>query len=146
MAKTIIIGSDHGGFNLKKHLVALLESWGYTVLDQGPDRAESCDYPEFAAKVAKRVLDGEGQGILICGTGLGMSMAANRFSGVRAAVCTNEFMARMCRAHNDANVLCLGERVIGIGTAEGIVKAYLETEFEGDRHKRRIDLIETVSK
>jgi ribose 5-phosphate isomerase B len=75
-----------------------------------------------------------------------MSMAANRFSGVRAAVCTNEFMARMCRAHNDANVLCLGERVIGIGTAEGIVKAYLETEFEGDRHKRRIDLIETVSK
>jgi ribose 5-phosphate isomerase B len=146
MAKTIIIGSDHGGFNLKKHLVAALESWGVNVLDLGPDCAESCDYPEFAAKVAQKVLDGEGLGILICGTGLGMSMAANRFSGVRAAVCTNEFMARMCRAHNDANVLCLGERVIGIGTAEGIVKAYLETEFEGDRHKRRIDLIETVSK
>lgn len=146
MAKTIIIGSDHGGFNLKKHLVAALESWGINVLDQGPDCAESCDYPEFAAKVAQKVLDGEGLGILICGTGLGMSIAANRFSGVRATVCTNEFMARMSRAHNDANVLCLGERVIGVGTAEGIVKAYLETEFEGDRHKRRIDLIETVSK
>ncbi len=146
MAKTIIIGSDHGGFNLKKHLVAVLESWGMNVLDMGPDCAESCDYPEFAASVAKKAANGEGLGILICGTGLGMSITANRFPGVRATVCTNEFMARMARAHNDANVLCLGERVIGIGVAEGIVKAYLETEFEGDRHKRRIDLIETVSK
>lgn len=146
MSKTIIIGSDHGGLNLKKHLVSALESWGLTVLDQGPTCAESCDYPNFAAKVAQLVAKEKGQGILICGTGQGMAMTANRFPGIRAAVCTDEFMARMARAHNNANVLCLGERVLGFGSAESIVKAYLETEFEGDRHQRRIDLIETVSK
>ncbi|WP_147819321.1 ribose 5-phosphate isomerase B [Salidesulfovibrio onnuriiensis] len=146
MVKKIIIGSDHGGFNLKRHLVEFLKGQGVDVVDEGPESAESCDYPVFAAKVAQKVSREGCLGILICGTGQGMAMTANRFEGVRAAVCTNEFMARMARAHNDANVLCLGERVIGIGTAEGVVQAYLETEFEGDRHKRRIDLIETVGK
>lgn len=146
MGKRIIIGSDHGGFALKQQLINTLEFWGVEVVNEGPDCTDSCDYPLFAAKVARKVVEEDALGILICGTGLGMSMAANRFSGVRAAVCTNEYMARMARAHNDANVLCLGERVIGLGAAEGIVKAYLETEFEGDRHKRRIDLIETVVK
>lgn len=146
MATRIIIGSDHGGFNLKKYIVQVLEKRGVEVDDQGPDCTDSCDYPHFAAKVAKKVVDEDVLGILICGTGQGMAMTANRFSGVRAAVCTNEFTARMARAHNDANILCMGERVIGIGTAESIVNAFLDTEFEGDRHKRRIDLIETVGK
>lgn len=146
MVKKIIIGSDHGGFAMKQQLVRALESWGVEVVDEGPDCMDSCDYPVFAAKVSEKVASGQGFGILVCGTGQGMAMTANRYEGVRAAVCTNEFTARMARAHNDANVLCLGERVIGIGTAEGIVKAYIETDFEGGRHKRRVDLIETKGK
>lgn len=146
MNKTIVIGSDHGGFTLKQALVEALTEWGYQVADLGPDCAVSCDYPVYAAKVVEKVRE-EGQlGVLICGTGQGMAMTANRFSGIRAALCTNEFHARMGRAHNNANVLCLGERVTGIGVARGILKTFLETDFEGDRHQRRIDLIESIEK
>ena len=146
MSKTIVIGSDHGGYNLKQLFSKTLGEWGYAVEDQGPDCLDSCDYPLFAAKVANAIkADDNKLGVLICGTGQGMTMAANRM-GVRAALCTNEFLAEMAREHNDARILCLGERVTGQGLALAILKAFLETEFGGERHQRRIDLIDTVSK
>lgn len=133
------IASDHGGLNLRRQIATRLSNWGYAVLDLGPATADSCDYPDFATSVVEGVLAGRfSRGILICGTGLGMAMAANRRRGIRAAVCTSAYMARMSRAHNDANVLCLGERVIGIGEAEDILKTFLETPFEGGRHIARI--------
>ena len=146
MSKTIVLGSDHGGYNLKQVFIKALEDWGYTVEDEGPDCLDSCDYPLFAAKVVEKIkADDSKLGVLICGTGQGMTMTANRM-GVRAALCTNEFLARMAREHNDARVLCLGERVTGQGVALEILKAFLETDFGGDRHQRRIDLIDTVAK
>ncbi len=146
MSKTIVLGSDHGGLNLKKVFVKALEEWGYSVEDEGPDCFDSCDYPLFAAKVVDKVKADDGKlGVLICGTGQGMTMTANRM-GVRAALCTNEFLAEMAREHNDARILCLGERVTGQGLALAILKTFLETEFGGDRHQRRIDLIDTVAK
>jgi ribose 5-phosphate isomerase B len=144
--KTIVIGSDHGGYNLKQVLIKALGDWGYAVEDQGPDCLESCDYPLFAAKVVDRVkADDAVLGVLVCGTGQGMTMTANRM-GVRAALCTNEFLARMAREHNDARILCLGERVTGQGLALAILKTFLDTGFGGERHQRRIDLIDAVSK
>ncbi|WP_264981320.1 ribose 5-phosphate isomerase B [Pseudodesulfovibrio portus] len=146
MSKTIVIGSDHGGYNLKSVFIAKLKEWGYAVEDEGPDCLDSCDYPLFAAKVCNNLAKDESKlGVLICGTGLGMSMTANRM-GIRAALCSNEFHARMAREHNDARILCMGERVTGQGLALEILKVFLETEFGGDRHQRRIDLIDTVSK
>lgn len=146
MGKTIVIGSDHGGYNLKQVFIKQLQDWGYTVEDEGPDCLDSCDYPLFAAKVVEKVkADADKLGVLICGTGQGMNMTANRM-GVRAALCTNEFLARMGREHNDARILCLGERVTGQGLAVDILKVFLETDFGGDRHQRRIDLIDTVAK
>ena len=145
MSKTIIIGSDHGGYTLKQALIKALGDWGWTVEDQGPDCLDSCDYPLYAAKVAQRVRDdADTLGVLICGTGQGMTMTANRL-GVRAALCTNEFLARMAREHNDARILCLGERVTGQGLALAILKTFLETGFGGERHQRRIDLMDAVS-
>jgi ribose 5-phosphate isomerase B len=135
----LAIGSDHGGIQLKTHLKTKLHEWGYLVENLGTDGPESVDYPDFATKMAQGILAGKyDQGILICGTGLGMSMMANRYKGIRAAVCTSSYMAKMARAHNDANILCLGERVVGQGLAEEICRAYLESLFEGDRHIRRI--------
>lgn len=146
MKQTIVIGSDHGGYNLKSVVVGALREWGYAVEDEGPDCLDSCDYPLFAAKVCNKLKGDDSKlGVLVCGTGQGMAMTANRM-GVRAALCTNEFHARMGREHNDARCLCLGERVTGQGVALSILKAFLETEFGGDRHQRRIDLIDTVSK
>ena len=146
MSKTIVIGSDHGGFNLKQVIIKALKEWGYEVEDEGPDCLDSCDYPLFAARVSDKVkTDGTKLGVLICGTGGGMTMTANGMGG-RAAVCSNELLARMAREHNDARILCLGERVTGQGLALEILKAFLETEFGGERHQRRIDLIDTVSK
>lgn len=140
---TVFLASDHGGFRLKQELRAHLEKRGAQVVDLGPDCADSCDYPQYAHAVCQRVLDDAGsRGILVCGTGLGMSMAANRMPGIRAAVCTCEYTARMAREHNDANVLCLGERVVGLGRALSIVDAFLATEFQGGRHQRRIGLID----
>jgi ribose 5-phosphate isomerase B len=149
MPGTVIIGSDHGGYALKKVLVEALRKDGFAVDDSGPDCRDSCDYPVFGQIVVKKVL-GElsrgAMGILVCGTGLGMSITANRFAGIRAAVCTNEYMAHMARAHNDANILCLGERVVGPGLALSIVKVFLATPFEGERHQRRLDLIESMDR
>jgi ribose 5-phosphate isomerase B len=146
VSKTIAIASDHGGYALKQVLIKALEEWGYAVEDHGPDCLESCDYPPFAAKVVHRVkADDAVAGVLVCGTGQGMTMTANRM-GVRAALCTNEFLARMSREHNDARILCLGERVTGQGLALAILKTFLDTGFGGERHQRRIDLIDAVSK
>lgn len=141
----ILLGSDHAGWNLKTTIKAHLSSKGYQVSDFGPETAESCDYSEYALKVARAVAARECErGILICGTGLGMSMAANRVKGVRAALCSSEYMARMSRAHNDSNILCLGERVIGVGLALSILDAWLGTGFEGGRHQRRLDIFDQV--
>jgi ribose 5-phosphate isomerase B len=138
----VILGSDHAGFVLKEAIKNHLLNRGIPVEDLGPACAESCDYPAFAHKVARRVLASPALGILVCGTGIGMSMAANRFRGIRAALCANEYHARMTRMHNDANILCLGERVLGPGLALAVVDAFLDTPFEGGRHQRRIDLID----
>lgn len=135
----IAIGSDHGGFQLKEHLVTKLSAEGVEVSDLGTSSAESVDYPDFAEQVCQRVLENEVDfGILVCGTGIGMSMAANRYRGIRAAVCHNEYTARMSREHNNANVLCLGDRVIGIGVAESIVDVWRAAQFSGGRHQTRI--------
>ncbi|QLA16954.1 ribose 5-phosphate isomerase B [Desulfolutivibrio sulfoxidireducens] len=143
MSKTVVIGSDHAGVALKKLLSDHLAAQGYDVVDVGPADTKSVDYPIFAARACDAVLAQNALGILICGTGLGMSMTANRRPGIRAALCANEFMARMARLHNDANILCLGERVLGQGLALAIADAFFTTDFEGGRHKRRLDLMES---
>lgn len=144
MPKTVFIGSDHAGVALKAALCAHMTAAGHTVVDLGPSDAASVDYPDFARAVCEKVLlQPQTAGILVCGTGIGMSMAANRMPGIRAALCVNEYLARMTRRHNDANVLCLGERVVGTGLAASIADAFLDTAFEGGRHQRRVDLIET---
>lgn len=141
MADKIIIGSDHGGYTLKNIIIKHLEELGYEVSDLGCYSQESCDYPVIAKAVSKAVLACGNRGILVCGTGIGMSIAANRFEGIRASLCTDTFSARMTRMHNDSNILCLGERITGQGLALDIVDIWLTTEFEGGRHKRRIDMI-----
>lgn len=138
----IAFGCDHGGFTLKSDIVTLLEQSGHSVLDMGCFSEESVDYPNFAAAVCAALQDGRAQrGILVCGTGIGMSIAANRYSHVRAALCHEAFTARMSREHNDANILCLGARVLGIGIVLDIVTTWLTTEFAGGRHLRRITLM-----
>lgn len=137
----IAIGCDHGGIQLKQEIVSLLTEMGQAIDDRGCFSVESVDYPEFAKTVCDKVLSGEcDRGILICGTGIGMSMVANRFDGIRAALCHELFTARMSREHNDANVLCLGARVIGPGLAREIVRTWVTTDFAGGRHQRRIDM------
>lgn len=138
---SIIIGSDHGGFNLKKEIINFLGKQNYQIIDVGCFSQESCDYPLIAKDVAKKVLETGYRGILICGTGIGVSIAANRFEGIRASHCTDTFTARMTRMHNDSNILCLGERITGVGLALDIVDMWLNTEFEGGRHQKRIDMI-----
>lgn len=140
MAK-IIIGSDHGGFRLKEEVIKHLKSLNYEIDDLGCYNTESCDYPIIAKAVAKEVLNSNCKGILICGTGIGVSISANRFEGIRASHCTDTFTARMTRMHNDSNILCLGERITGVGLAIDIVNIWLTTEFEGGRHQKRIDMI-----
>ncbi len=138
---SIIIGSDHGGFKLKTEIIKHLQELGYQVSDLGCYSLDSCDYPIIAKSVAEEVLATGKKGILICGTGIGVSIAANRFKGIRASHCTDTYTARMTRMHNDSNILCLGERVLGIGLALDIVDIWLNTEFEGGRHQKRIDMI-----
>lgn len=139
---TIALGSDHAGYPLKERIKEFLLSKGYRVIDFGTDSQESTDYPVFAREVCLAVQKGQAQrGILVCGTGIGMSIVANKFKGIRAALCLNEYMARMSRKHNDANVLCLGDRVLGEELALSIVEAWLSTDFEGGRHERRVRLI-----
>ena len=141
----IAIGADHAGYRLKEHLIAHGLSQ-HQVLDVGTHSEESTDYPIYAFRVARLVASGEADlGVLICGTGIGMAMAASRVAGIRAALCTTEYMARMARAHNDANVLCLGGRVLGPDQALAILQAFLATQFEGGRHARRVRMIEEGS-
>ena len=135
------LGSDHAGHALKDLIARELARLGFTVTDHGTDSCESCDYPVFAHKLCSAVLEEGSRGILVCGSGIGMSMAANRHDGIRAALCTTELHARLSRRHNDANVLCLGARITGDELALAIVVAFLETAFEGGRHQRRIDQI-----
>ncbi len=137
----VAIGSDHGGYSLKEVILPLLKELGHEVLDVGCYNEESVDYPGFADLVCEKIDKGESDmGILICGTGIGMSMAANKHKGIRAALCSEHFTAQMSREHNDANVLCLGERVTGPGVAMEIVRTWLSTPFGGGRHQRRIAL------
>lgn len=139
----IAIGSDHGGFDYKASIIKALQDKGYDVVDMGTYSPESCDYPIIAKKVARAVAKGDFEkGILVCGTGIGMSMAANKVKGIRAAVCGDTFSARATRAHNNANILCLGQRVVGEGLALDIVDIWLTTKFEGGRHERRVNMIE----
>jgi ribose 5-phosphate isomerase B len=142
MAKTLIVGSDHAGVALKEELCEVARELGYEIEDIGTHSTESTDYPDYAHQVANAVSRQEGLGLLVCGTGLGMSMAANRHPGVRAAACGNIYSAAMSRQHNDANVLCLGSRIIGPGLAAEILKAFLSSSFEGGRHERRVNKIE----
>ncbi len=142
MADRVIVGSDHAGLHLRAEAVAAARASGFEVEDLGPFSGESVDYPDYAREVAGRVAAGAARlGVLVCGTGIGMSIAANKVKGVRAALCTTELEARMARAHNDANVLCLGERVLGLGLGAAIVAAFLDTPFEGGRHARRVEKI-----
>jgi len=135
----IAIGSDHAGFELKSHLVVMLKGLGYTVDDQGTHSTESCDYPPICAGVGRTVRDGRADfGIVLGGSGQGEQLAANKVRGVRAALCNDLYTARMARAHNDANVLSIGARVVGVGLAEEIVTTFLSTPFEGGRHARRV--------
>ncbi|MBX7491300.1 ribose 5-phosphate isomerase B [Helicobacter turcicus] len=134
------IASDHAGFTLKGSVLGILEQMGHKVVDLGPMDAERVDYPDFANTLCEKVLENAGSfGILICGSGIGMSIAANRHKGIRAALCAEPYSAAMSRAHNDANVLCLGARTIGIGMVEGILKSFCEGVFEGGRHACRIE-------
>ncbi len=141
----IIIGSDHGGYRLKEEIAEYLKAKGVSVFNAGAYSADSCDYPIIAKDVARRVLASEdSKGILVCGTGIGMSIAANKIKGIRAAHCTDTYTARMTVQHNNANILCLGERVTGTGLALDIVETWLNAKFEGGRHKKRIDMIEEI--
>ena len=136
----IAIGADHAGFEAKERLAERLREWGHTVLDAGTDGLDSVDYPDFAEEVGGRVGSGQADyGLLVCGSGIGMSIAANKVAGVRAALCTCETLARLSRQHNDSNVLCVGARITGPGVLEEMVRVFLETPFEGGRHQRRVD-------
>jgi ribose 5-phosphate isomerase B len=142
MADRIVAGSDHAGLRLRAEAVRVAREKGFEVEDIGPFSGDSVDYPDYARQVAEALAAGRARlGILVCGTGIGMSISANKVNGIRAAHCTSEFEARMARAHNDANVLCLGERTLGLGLGAAIVAAFLEQPFEGGRHQRRVDKI-----
>lgn len=139
----IVIGSDHAGYALKEKLKAHLTETGVPFVDVGTDSTASCHYPVFAKKVCEKIQRGECEkGILVCGTGIGMSMAANKQKGIRAAVCGDCFSAKYTRLHNNANVLCLGARVVGEGLAEEITDLFLQTGFEGGKHQIRLDMFD----
>jgi ribose 5-phosphate isomerase B len=139
----VAVAADHAGFPLKQTLAAELRGAGYGVLDLGTNNSESVDYPEFGAAMARTLLEGRaGRGVLICGTGIGVSIAANRHKGIRAAVCHNVETARLARAHNDANVLVLGGRIVDEGTARACLHTFLDTAFEGGRHERRVSMLD----
>jgi len=139
----IFAGSDHGGLSLKKHLLKRLQEWGHEVVDVGTYSFESCDYPDYAHAVAEKVLaEPEAKGLLVCGTGIGISVAANRHPGIRAALCHCSVEAKLAREHNNANILALGGRIIGDILAEEILQMFLNSEFTGGRHSRRVEKIE----
>ncbi len=137
------IATDHAGFAIKEEVKEIVSSLGHEIVDLGTNSPERVDYPDFAHKLSKKVLEDKGSfGILICGTGIGMSLAANKHKGIRAALCHDAYTAKMAREHNDANVLCFGQRVVGLGVIESIIKSWCESEFEGGRHAQRVQKIE----
>ncbi len=141
----ISLGSDHAGYELKQHLIGFLHDQGHETIDCGTNSTEPVDYPEFCANAARAVVSGDAHvGIVMGGSGQGEQLAANKVRGVRAALCNDLYLARMARAHNDANVLSIGARVVGIGLAEEIVSIFLTTEFEGGRHQRRVDQVMAI--
>ena len=143
----IAVGCDHGGLEHKNAIAEHLKSEGFEVEDFGIYENKSVDYPEIALKVANSIKNGENElGILVCGTGIGMSLAANKVNGIRAAACSEHFSAKYTRLHNNSNILCLGGRVRGIGTALELCDIFVNTEFEGGRHQRRIDMITEIEK
>ncbi len=148
MRNKIFIGADSAGYTLKEHIKGLLSARGLELIDCGTDSEASCHYPVFASKVCEGVLaSGDAAyGILICGTGIGMSMCANKYNGIRAAVCHDTYSAKMTRQHNDANVLCIGARVTGVCLAEDIVDAFLSNEYEGGRHAIRVGMMSDIEK
>ena len=142
MNKKIALGCDHAGFEMKDAVIAHLNQKGFDVIDVGTNSSESCDYPLFAHAVCQNIQSGSAElGILICGTGIGMSLVANKHRGIRAAACSDTFSARLTRVHNNANVLCFGTRVIGIGLALDLIDNFLDAEFEGGKHERRVNMI-----
>ena len=143
----IAIAADHGGFELKDSMVEYIKSLGNEVVDLGTNSADSVDYPDYAKKVCEEIQqENSDLGILICGTGIGMSLAANKFEGIRAACVSDVYSAKMSRNHNNANVLCIGARVIGDEVCKLIIKTFLENEFEAGRHQRRVDKIMAFEK
>ncbi len=145
MSKIIAIASDHAGPDYKKRLIEYLTEKGYTCLNMGTDTEYSVDYPIYADKVCKKILSGEAElGILICGTGIGMSIAANKHKGIRAGLCGDPESASLTRQHNNANILCMGARIISFEKAVEITDAFLEAEFLGGRHQRRVDMLENL--
>ena len=143
----IAIGNDHTAIEMKQEIQKFLEEQGYEVLNLGTDEAVSCDYPIYGEKVGRAVVDGQADlGIAICGTGVGISLAANKVKGVRACVCSEPYTAKLSRMHNDSNVLAFGARVIGVEMAKMITQAWLDASFEGGRHQRRVDMIMDIEK
>ena len=139
------IATDHAGIDLKDYTVELLKEKGHEVIDLGPFSKDRVDYPDYAVKVSESVLaDATSQGILICGSGIGMSMAANRHTGIRAALCHDAYTAMVARGHNNANILCFGERIVGKGVAESILDSWIASSFDGGRHCGRVDKIEAI--
>ena len=146
MSKKFYIATDHAGYALKAYIKEYVISLGHNIIDLGPDSADRVDYPDYAQKCAHAVLNDEGSfGILICGTGIGISIAANKVPGIRAALCHDHYTAKLTRQHNDANILCFGERVVGKGVIEEMIEAFATTEFEGGRHAGRVAKIEGCS-
>jgi ribose 5-phosphate isomerase B len=143
----VALGSDHGGFQLKEEISKYLQGQGFEILDCGTNSTDSVDYPRFGFAVAQAVLNGQvDYGIVVCGTGQGIAMSANKLSGIRAAVCSETYSARMAREHNNANILALGERIIGVGLALDIVDVFLHTAFAGGRHSKRLELIAALER
>ena len=140
------IATDHAGYALKEFTKSYVKELGHEIVDLGPENADRVDYPDFAKKCAEAVVSDKGSfGILICGTGIGISIAANKVAGIRAGLCHDAFTAGATRAHNDANILCFGERVVGRGVVESMIDAFCNTEFEGGRHTGRVEKIESCS-
>ncbi|RLA68228.1 MAG: ribose 5-phosphate isomerase B [Epsilonproteobacteria bacterium] len=146
MSKKFYIATDHAGYALKAYVKDFISNLGYKIIDLGPDSADRVDYPDFAKKCAEAVLADEGSfGILICGTGVGISISANKIVGIRAALCHNGYTAKLSRQHNDANILCFGERVVGKGVIDNMIETFASTEFEGGRHEGRVAKIESCT-
>lgn len=143
----IAIANDHSAVDMKSQIMAYLESQGHEVINFGTDSTDSCNYPEFGEKAARCVAKGDAEcGILICGTGVGISLAANKVRGIRAAVCSEPTTARLVKEHNNANILAFGARIVGIETAKEIVDAYLHAQFQGGRHQTRVDMIMDIER